>query len=57
MHGVTEKTTTSSSFSEEVKNILRIFFPFTKGTETSDEVDIQNDDEDNEEIDDFGSLK
>ena len=31
MHGMTEKPTTSSSFSERVKNTLVIIFPFTMG--------------------------
>ena len=39
MHGVTEKTATSSSFSERVKNTLGNFFPFLMGRGTSDEVE------------------
>ena len=39
--GVTEKPATSSSFSEQVKNILGNFFPFTMGTVTGDEAETQ----------------
>ena len=55
MHGVTEKTGTSSSFSERVKNTLGNFFTFTTGTGRSDEVDIQEEEKDDDEQDDFGS--
>ena len=55
MHGVTDKLVTSSSFSERVKNTLGNFFPFTMGTGTSDEVDTQGEEEDNDKIDDFES--
>ena len=55
MHGVTKKPATSSSFSERVKNTLGNFFPFTMGTDTGDEVEIQEDEEDDEEQDDFES--
>ena len=54
MHGVTEKPTTSSSFSERVKNTLGNFFPFTMGTGTGDEAEIQEEEDDNDEQDDFG---
>ena len=37
MHGMTKKPTTSSSFSERVRNTLRNFFPFTMGTGTGEE--------------------
>ena len=55
MYGVTEKTATSSSFSERVKNTLGNFFPFTMGTGTGDEVETQEEEENNDEQDDFGS--
>ena len=55
MRGVTDKVVTSSSFPERVENTLENFFPITMGTGTSDEVDIQEEEEDNEEIDDVES--
>ena len=55
MHGVTDKTATSSSFSERVKNTLGNFFPFIMGTGTGDEVETQEEEEDDDEQDDFGS--
>ena len=55
MYGVTEKTTTSSSFLERVKNTLGNFFPFTMGTGTGDEVETQEEEENDDEQDDFGS--
>ena len=54
MHGVTEKTATSSSFSEQVKSTLG-FFPFTMGLGTGDKVDTQEEEESNEKFDDFES--
>ena len=55
MHGVTEKPSTSSSFSEIVKNIFGNFFPFTMGKGTGDEAETQEEEEDDDEQDDFGS--
>ena len=55
MHGVTEKTATSSLFSERLKNTLGNFFRFTMGTGTGDEVETQEEEEDGDEQDDFGS--
>ena len=56
LHGVTEKTATSSWFSERFKNTLGNFFSFTLGTGTGDEVDTQEEEEeDKEEIEDFES--
>ena len=55
MHGVTDKTATSSSFPERLKNTLRYFFPFTMGTGTGDIVDTQEEEEDNKKLDDFES--
>ena len=55
MVGVTEKAATSSSFSERVKNTLGNFFPFTMGTSTGDEAEAQEEEEDNDAQDDFGS--
>ena len=55
MHGVTEKTETSSSFSERVKNTLGIFFPFIMGTGTGDNAENPEEEEDDDEKDDFGS--
>ena len=49
MHCVTEKTATSSSFSERVKNSLGIFIPFTMGTDTKEEAVTQEKEEDDEE--------
>ena len=55
MQGVTEKTATSSSFSEQVKKTLGNFFPFTLGTRTGDEVETQEEEEYDDDYDDFGS--
>ena len=55
MLGVTEKTATSSSFSERMKNTLGNFLRFTMGTCTGDEVETQEEEEDYGEQDDFGS--
>ena len=55
MHEVTEKTATSTSFSEQVKNTLGNFFPFTLGSGTGDEVETRKEEEDDVEQDDFGS--
>ena len=55
MAGVTEKQATSSSFSERVKNIFGNIFPFTMGTGTSNEVESQEEEKDDEEQADFGS--
>ena len=55
MLGVTEKPTTSSSFSKRVKNTFRNFFPFTMGTGTGDEAETQEEEEDDEGQNDFGS--
>ena len=52
MDGVTEKTATSSSFSEQVKSTLG-FFPFTMGLGTGDRVDTHEEEEGNEKIDEF----
>ena len=49
MHGVTEKSATSSSFSERVKNTFGKFFPFTMGTGTGDEAETQEEEEDDGE--------
>ena len=49
-----EKTATSLSFSERVKNTLGNFFPFTIGTGTGDEAETQEE-EDDDLQDDFGS--
>ena len=53
--GVTEKPATSSSFSEQVKNTLGNFFPFTMGTVTGDEAENQEKEENDDEKDDFES--
>ena len=55
MHGVTEKPATSSSFSKRVKNTLGKFFPFTMGKGTCDDAETQEEEEDNDEQDDYGS--
>ena len=57
MYGVTEKTATSSSFSERVKNTLGIFFQFTMATGTSDEAEIKEEEEEDDEQDGFGSQR
>ena len=51
MHGVAEKAATSASFSERFKTNLGIFFPFTMGTVTGDEIDTQEEGQDNDKID------
>ena len=55
MHGLTEKTPMSSSFSERVKNFLGNFFQFTMGTGTGDEAETQEEEDDDDEINDFES--
>ena len=55
MHGVTEKQTTSSSFSERMKNTLGNIFPFTMGVGTGNEGESQEEKEYDEEQVDFGS--
>ena len=55
MAGVTEKQTTSSSFSERMKNTFGNIFPFTMGVGTGNEVESQEEEEDDEEQVDFGS--
>ena len=55
MAGVTEKQTTSSSFSERMKNTLGNIFPFTMGVGTGNEGESQEEEEDDEEQVDFGS--
>ena len=55
MAGVTEKQTTSSSFSERMKNTFGIIFPFTMGVGTGKEGESQEEEEDKDEQVDFGS--
>ena len=55
MAGVTEKQTTSSSFSERMKNTFGNIFPFTMGVGTGNEGESQEEEEYNEEKVDFGS--
>ena len=55
MAGVTEKQTTSSSFSERMKNTFGNNFPFTMGVGTGNEGESQEEEEYNEEQVDFGS--
>ena len=55
MAGGTEKQTTSSSFSERMKNTLRNIFPFTMGVRTGNEGESQEEEEDKDEQVDFGS--
>ena len=55
MAGVTEKQTTSSSFSERMKNTFGNIFPFTMGVGTGNEGESQEDEEDEDEQVDFGS--
>ena len=55
MAGVTEKQTTSSSFSERMKNTFGNFFPFTMGVGTGNEGESQEEEEDNDEQVDSGS--
>ena len=55
MAGVTEKQTTSSSFSERMKNVFGNIFLFTMGVGTGNEGESQEEEEDDEEQVDFGS--
>ena len=55
MAGGTEKQTTSSSFSERMRNTLGNIFPFTMGVGTGIEGESQEEEEDEEEQVDFGS--
>ena len=54
MAGGTEKQTTSSSFSERMRNTLGNIFPFTMGVGTGTEGESQEEDEEEEQVD-FGS--
>ena len=51
----TGKQTTSSSFSERMKNTLGNFFPFSMGGGAGNDGESQEDEEDEEEQGDFGS--
>ena len=55
MAGVTEKQTTSSSFSERMKKTFGNIFPFTRGVRTGKEGESQEEEEDEDEQLDFGS--
>ena len=55
MAGRTEKQTTSSSFSERLKNTFGNIFPFTMGVGTGNEGESQEEEEDEDEQVDFGS--
>ena len=55
MAGGTEKQTTSSSFSERMRNTLGNIFPFTMGGGTGNEGESQEEEDDEEEQVDFGS--
>ena len=55
MAGGTEKQTTSSSFSERMKNTFGNIFPFTIGVGTGNEGESQQEEEDEDEQVDFGS--
>ena len=55
MADVTERQTTSSSFTERMKNTLGNIFPFTMGVGTGNEGDSQEEEEDDDEQVDFGS--
>ena len=55
MAGGTEKQTTSSSFSERMRNTLGNMFPFTMGVGTGKEGESQEEEEDEDEQVDFGS--
>ena len=55
MAGGTEKQTTSSSFSERMRNTLGNIFPFTMGVGTGNEGESQEEEEDEEQQVDFGS--
>ena len=55
MADVTEKQTTSSSFTERMKNTFGNIFPFTMGVGTGNEGESQEEEEDDDEQVDFGS--
>ena len=55
MAGGTEKQTTSSSFSERMKNTFGNIFPFTMGVGTRNEGESKEEEEDEDEQKDFGS--
>ena len=55
MAGVTEKQTTSSTFSKRMKNTLGNIFPFTMEVGTGNESESQEEKEDKDEQVDFGS--
>ena len=55
MAGETEKQTTSSSFSEKMKNTFGNIFPFTMGVGTGNEIESQEEEEDKDEQVDCGS--
>ena len=55
MAGGTEKQTTSSAFSERMKNTFGNIFPFTIGVGTGNEGESQEEEEDEDEEVDFGS--
>ena len=55
MADVTEKQTTSSSFTERMKNTLGNIFPFTMGVGTGNEGESQEEKEDDGEQVEFGS--
>ena len=52
---VSEKAATSFLFSKRVKTTLGVFFLFTMGAWTVDDIDTQEEDDDSEEADDFES--
>ena len=55
MAGGTEKRTTSSSFSERMKNTFGNIFPFTMGVGTGNKAESEEEEEDEDEQVDFGS--
>ena len=55
MTGVTEKQTTSSSFSERMKSTFGNIFPFTMGVGTGNQGESQEEEKEDEEQVDFGS--
>ena len=55
MAGGAEKQTTSSSFSERMKNTFGNIFPFTMGVGTGNEGESQEEEVDKDEQVDFGS--
>ena len=55
MADVTEKQTTSSSFTERIKKTLGNIFPFTMGVGTGNESESQEEEKDDDEQVDFGS--